>query len=187
MTASESVNCFLLNYSYRDFRGHFEITLHAVTADRGPVKIIIDNFRPLFFIPSATPSDLTSRAVERKSLPMKAMDSTPVDCLYFQTYSSLQDCAKELRSHGVSLYESDVHPVERYLMERFVAGGFQANGQSSNQGKTVILHNPQIRGCDIKPDLKVLSLDIETNAASGQIYSIACSGENNAVFIIGTP
>ena len=185
MTTTRTFTCFLLNYGFRDFRGHFEITLYALAGDHTPAKIVIDNFHPLFFIPSTTNSGFTTKALQRKTLPLKAMDNNAVDCLYFSAYSSYLDCAREFRNLDIRVYESDVHPVDRYLMERFVAGGFEANGPYIMVDKTLVMHNPQIRGCEVKPALKVMSIDIETNASTGRLYSIACDGEDKAVFIIG--
>ena len=185
MTESQSLSCFLLNYSFRDFKGYFEISLYSITENREPVKIVIDNFRPLFFVPRSISEDLTRRAVQRKQLPLKAMDGTAVDCLYFRSHTSYLDCLRELRREGTILYESDIHPAERYLMERFVNGGFEARGPFIRENGTILMHNPQIRGTDISPKLKVMSIDIETQASTGRIYSIASHGTGDAVFIEG--
>jgi len=185
MSDSESLHCFLLNYTSRDIGSHFEITLYAVAENQNSVKIIIDNFRPMFFVPRTTVPNLTIKATERKVLPLKAMDGTEVDCLYFSTYSGFLETKEQLHKSGIIVYESDINPVERFLMERFVAGGFEASGAVSNHNGTLFLHNPHIRGTDVNISLKVLSFDIETNTETGQIYSIACTGKTDAVFIIG--
>lgn len=182
---SDSLSCFLLNYTSRDFRNHYEITLYAVTKDQKPVKVLIDNFRPLFFVPHSTDANLTIKAAERKELKLTAMDGTPVDCLYFNNFSAFHESREQLARAGICLYESDINPVERYLMERFVTGGFEATAKNITRNGTIYFHNPVIRGTDIQPSLQVLSFDIETNAETGQIYSIACSGKTDAVFIIG--
>lgn len=185
MSDSESLRCFLLNYTSRDIGNHFEITLYAVAENQTSVKILIDNFRPMFFVPRTTVPNLTIKATERKVLPLKAMDETEVDCLYFSTYSGFLETKDQLHKSGIIVYESDINPVERFLMERFVTGGFEATGTVSNHNGTLFLHNPHIRGTDVNPSLQVLSFDIETNTETGQIYSIACCGKTDAVFIIG--
>jgi DNA polymerase II len=184
--ATETKTCFLLNYTYRDNRGRFEVTLFAVDKERLPVRITIDNFRPLFFIPHTTPATETGAAAERKELPLKAMAGlVPVDCLYFSTYAQFLDTGKRLRQKGIAVFESDVNPVERYLMERFVAGGFEATGIWTKENDGVAARNPTVRGASMQPALGVLSFDIETNAKTGEILSIACCGEHDRVFIRG--
>ena len=180
-----SIKCFLLNYTSHDFGGKYEIILHAVSSDCKPVKIRVDSFRPLFFVPRSTSAQKTSKAAERKSLKLRGMDGTDVDCLYFNTYASYLDCSKRLRLDGISVYESDVAPVERYLMERFICGGFEATGVLQTVNNRYELRNPLLHGIDHTPQLKTISLDIETNAATDQIYSIALYGEEERVFIIG--
>jgi DNA polymerase-2 len=181
----ENLKYFLLNYSYKDVKNKFEIYLYAISTSRKPVKIIIDNFRPLFFVSRNTPVALTQKSAERKALPLKSMDGNDVDCLYFNTYSEYLDCTRILRSNNCMLYESDIQPVDRYLMERFINGGFEANGIILEKNNGLELHNPVLRGTEITPALRVLSLDIETNAYTDEIYSIACHGIGDIVFIIG--
>ena len=184
MAAETVQTCFLLNYTCRDRSGRFEIILYAVNSHGLPIKIAIDSFRPLFFVPRFTPPEATSMAVERKELPLKAMsDGSPVDCLYFATYGAFLDCGRNLRRKGV--YESDVHPAERYLMERLVKGGFEATGRWEENAGFLSCRNPRINGAVMTPALSVLSFDIETNVGNNEILSIACSGKNDVVFIRG--
>jgi DNA polymerase-2 len=71
-------------------------------------------------------------------------------------------------------------------MERFVKGGFRVRGTPRQTQGYIEFSNPSIRGCDCDIPLSTLSLDIETNAAAGTLYSIACAGRTQRVFIIGT-
>ncbi|HEX2959495.1 MAG TPA: DNA polymerase II [Chitinispirillaceae bacterium] len=179
--------CFLLNYTSRDhFQDRFEIILHAVTESGKPVRIEITNFRPLFFTSRTTPAPYTALAAERKPLELKSMEGTIVDCLYFNTLTQYQECVTRLRSAAYPVYESDVPPVERFLMERFVCGGFEVSGPFVESDNKLFFKNPHIKGGDVTPVFKVLSLDIETNGLSGSIYSIACSGIEDKVFMIGS-
>ncbi|MBD3420805.1 MAG: DNA polymerase II [Chitinivibrionales bacterium] len=179
--------CLLLTSGYRDVRSRFTLTLYGVNVQHTPVKVVIDAYRPSFFIPRPTPREHIVRCDERKQLTLKAMENnTPVDCLYFRTYSALQDCADNLRRKGMRAYESDVHPVERYLMERFVKGVFVVEGSAIQQDGMIHYYNPKIRGADAQVPLHVLSLDIENNVQTGMIYSIACAGHDSVVFIQGT-
>jgi DNA polymerase II len=187
MPATATQTCFLLNYNYRDRNNRFEITLYAVSSDRVPVKIVVDTFRPLFFVPHALPADAAPGAAERKALPLRAMtDGATVDCLYFPTSNASIESGRDLRAKGFTVFESDVNPVERYLMERLVAGGFEAVGAWSRQDGFLCCRNPTVRGVAVTPQLSVLSLDIETNAKTNEILSIACSGKNDSVVIRGT-
>jgi DNA polymerase-2 len=178
--------CFLLNHFSGDRSGRFEITLYAVSVERTPVKIVVDNFRPLFFVPRPAPAGAGAGAAERKRLPLRAMkDGSPVDCLYFPTWGAFCGARSALREKGVTVYESDVHPAERFLMERGVRGGFEAEGCFTRQGKLLCSRNPRIRGAAVTPGLSVLSFDLETDARTNEILSAACCGKSDVVFIRG--
>jgi DNA polymerase-2 len=178
--------CFLLTSSGHDRSGHYEITLWAASEAGDPVKIVVTDFRPLFFVLRETPANLTASACERKALPMQTLDSRLIDCLYFDTYAALDNCRTRLRQAGLRPCESDVHPIERFLMERGVKGGFSVADAEPRPGAPgVVFVNPRIRGDQADIPLRVLSLDIETRAETGELYCIACSGRQETVFMIG--
>ena len=186
MNQTALLECFLLTRNSRDTRHGFEIELWARSSEGMPVQVVITNFRPLFFVPHAVSGELTTSADERRELPLRAMTGEPVDCCYFRTHAALQQCAQTLKIQPAALYESDIHPVDRYLMERSIAGGFKAEGPAGRNGDHVRMINPRLRGAPVQPALTVLSLDIETNVTSGSLYSIACSGTTDVVFVVGS-
>ncbi|MBN1308596.1 MAG: DNA polymerase II [Chitinispirillaceae bacterium] len=185
MEPTTTERCFLLTHNSRDCSGHFEIDLFAVNSESAPLHITITNFRPLFFTLPSVPSEYTRAAAERKPLSLRTFNGISVDCCYFATHAALRECARRLHSASLPVFESDIHPVDRFLMERSVMGGFEATGSSLRSGKTLRMVNPRIRGADFVPKLTVLSLDIETDVNNGSLYSIACSGRRDAVFIVG--
>ena len=144
-----TIACFLLTHSWRDSRGRFEISLHAATGPGKPLHILIDTFRPLFFVPATTLETATAPAVERRNLGFTTLDNTPVDCLYFSTAGAARDTTRALRTSGIPVFESDVNPVDRFLMERRVKGGFSAEGTLVEQNNRLEMRNPRIRGAEI--------------------------------------
>lgn len=80
-----------------------------------------------------------------------------------------------LRGQDVNVWEIDIRPTDRYLMERFVAGGAevgyerieqhpqaQHSGKNSSQGWQEAF-KAQIKPSNYRPNLKCLSIDIETS------------------------
>ncbi|MEJ1267324.1 hypothetical protein WDV93_07625 [Pantoea ananatis] len=53
-------------------------------------------------------------------LQLKDFRRRPVFGLYCRQHRQLQWVEKKLRESGIPLYESDIRPPERYLMERFI-------------------------------------------------------------------
>ena len=77
---------------------------------------------------------------------------------------------QRLRSAGIEVFEADIRPPERYLMERFITAPVLFSGQADAQGVICDAHlkpNP-----DYRPALRLVSLDIETSER-GELYSIA--------------
>jgi len=186
MHEQPSVACFLLTHGSRNTQNGFEIRLWGVTSAGVPVQIIIDTFRPLFFVPRSVPADLTKPAHTRTQTALKTMHGAPVDCLYFTGSIPCRKLAAFLREKAIRTGEADIHPVERYLMERMVMGGFSVEGEPLSRQGIAVYKNPRIRGCAaVGVSLSVLSVDIEIDVDSGRIYSIACSGKKDAVFMTG--
>jgi DNA polymerase-2 len=179
-------NAFLLTYSCRDYSGRFEITLFAKSKTGEILKIVVDDFLPPFFVQRDMPAHLTVGVFRRTSLDLMSMDGTPVDCCYFRTWSAFQQCARDIRSAGFKPLESDVHPADRFLMERQVCGGLRAEGPAVIKNGMVEMRNPRIRGFDTNVAFDVMSIDIETNAATDEIYCIGCAGKNQKVFMCGS-
>jgi DNA polymerase-2 len=180
-----TTTAFLLTATGGDYNGRFEITLHARATTGQAVRIRVTDFRPPFFVPRSAPEELTSGAAERRPLPLRTLVGEEVDCLYFTTFKALQDTAQRIRGGGGRVLESDVYPAERFLMERQVKGGMEIEGTGVQHGKLLDFVNPRIRGVDVSVSLSVLSLDIETHAATSHIYSIGCSGRTDRVFMVG--
>ncbi|MDR0306066.1 MAG: DNA polymerase II [Chitinispirillales bacterium] len=171
-----SLECFLLTAQSRDNGPRFEITLWAADASGKAVRIKVDDFRPLFFCPRTLPEKEMLGVNERKKLPLRSLDMQETDCLYFNTFSQMQHAARDLRTAGLKTFESDIHPMERYLMERMVSGGMKVTGTPQSFGSYIKFTNPHLRGClTAAAQFKTVSIDIETNVSTGEIYSIACA------------
>jgi len=107
----------------------------------------------------------------REALKLTTLQNEPVDGLYFRQQRELNN----FRADQDALYESDIKPADRFLMERFVCTGFEATGDLIESSHFLSMSNPRIKAVDYSPKLSALSLDIETRAYSDELYSIAGS------------
>jgi len=184
---NESIRGYLLTRGWRDTSQGVGLTLWGAT-QAGPVQIVIEEQESVCFI-NREHSLSPSTHVRREQRDLKLLGGGQMDALYFRRQRDLQ----ALRQSGVELAESDVKPADRYLMERFVCAGFEAAGSVVECDGVRTLFNPRLRGTDVQPALKAMSLDIETRAHSDQLYSIAgammpaVDHEDDAcVFMIGS-
>jgi len=177
-----TVTGFILTRQWRDTPNGLELVFWLST-NEGPVKIIVNDQEPVFFVESKI--DI-SGPFHKSTLALKTLNHDPVSAVYFGKQRTLQDEREKLNNSGITLYESDIKPDDRYLMERFIFSTAQIQGHFKKKGSFQETYNPVAGTANYTPELKVLSIDIETQGLSGKLYSIAAYGEDDAkVFLNG--
>ncbi|MBI9073605.1 MAG: DNA polymerase II [Melioribacteraceae bacterium] len=183
-----SEKIFLLNGEWQDIKGRNELCLYGISEDNTPVEVVITNVKPVFFINrTANISDLAVEH-ERKNVKLKSLKNQDVDAVYFRTQRDLRKASEFLRLRNTSVFEDDIDPIKRYLMERLINAQAEITGEYFQQGNIRSYTNPTIAQCEILPKFKVLSLDIETGQDE-TLYSIAVHltsdfGEVKKVFML---
>ena len=178
---STRLSCLLLTRQWRDVGDGLELVLWALS-DQGPVRVVIDNQKAICFVPRDTPLpglDGGKRRFERKPLELATLSGTPVDGLYFRSQRDLATARESLRGRGVTLYESDLKPTDRYLMERFISAAFSARGETHQCTGYLEFRNPEVKRDVFRARLTPISLDVESDGLSGQLYSIAVHGDDS--------
>lgn len=177
---------FLLTRQWRDTYNGIELTYWISTAD-GPVRLVIENEQAVCFTQRSTEIRLPNNAT-RKQLPLKNLNHEPVDALYFKQQRDLTALRDQLAYDKAKLYESEIKPTERYLMERFITASMTVKGELVQHKNYREIRNPQLKKTDYSPKLKWISLDIETHDLRGKLYSIAVSTEDShQIFIVQHP
>jgi len=149
-------------------------------SENGPFKILITNHRPLFFV--SRDSEIPDlRGMERRSVQLQSFRDQDVDVLYFNSLNNFYDGRRILKEKQIQMFESDVRPADRYLMERFINGAVRIEGSGIVKEGISIWSNPKIKPSNYIPVLKWLSIDIETEpikqtGGQGLLYSIAAHG-----------
>jgi DNA polymerase-2 len=170
-SVQNNIDCFLLTRQWRDTPQGVELLFWA-SSPRGPLRIIISEQKSLFFI-QRTAKLTEERGIDRRPLALNTLHGQSVDGLYFASQRQMQATARELKHQGQQVFESDVRPPERFLMERFITAGFKVSGEAVQHPGYLEFHNPKLAAADIQPAFSCLSFDIETNAMDGELYSIA--------------
>jgi len=162
-----------LTSEWRDQKGRNVILLYGVSNEIGPVEIIIDRVKTVFFVNRTVQLPVMNIQNERKEVQLKSFDGNDVDALYFFTNYDLKQAVELLHKNDVTTYESDIDPVKRYLMERGINAQIRVSGEAIEKNNLTLFHNPKVEPCQVNPRFKVLSLDIETGSKPSQLYSIA--------------
>ena len=178
---------FVLTRHWRDTPAGTQVEFWLAT-DHGPRHLRLPLQTSVAFIPAAQRTAAEALladepGVELRPLGLQDFQRRPVLGLYCQQHRQLIDLDKRLRRAGVAVYEADIRPPERYLMERFITAPVSFSGQPDANG---LLLNAQLKPAPAyRPTLKLASLDIETNAF-GELYSIAIEGcGQRQVYMLG--
>ncbi|MBO0493745.1 DNA polymerase II [Pseudomonas sp. Marseille-Q1929] len=180
---------FVLTRHWRDTPAGTEVSFWLAT-DQGPRLVRLPVQTSVMFIPEAHRKPLDwllkgEREIELRPLELLDFHHRKVLGLYTRQHRQAMDVEKRLRAAGVDVYEGDVRPPERYMMERFITAPVWFGGTPDANG---VLMDAQMKPApDYRPALKLVSLDIETTA-KGELYSIALEGcGERQVYMLGPP
>lgn len=172
---------FLLTRQWRDTPSGLEFVFWGTTRE-GPIRIVETGQEAVCFIHR----DAIAHAPRRAPLELKALDGHPVDGLYFPSQRRLLTFRDSIPHWHERIFEGDVRPEDRYLMERYVRGSFSVSGRVHACNGYREFTNPTLAQGEYDPTFKIASLDIETEGLEGALYSIAVVSEDvERVFMVG--
>lgn len=164
---------FLLTRQWRDAPNGVELTYWAAS-DSGPLRLRFDRQQAVAFISRDVRTDDDFEGL-RKTVEMRGLDGTAVDAVYFDSRRQLAAFSRRMERDGASIYESDLKPSERFLMERFLTGGIFVDGKPLRHERFTEFLTPRLQPGDFRPTLRWLSVDIETDGVDGSVLSVAAS------------
>ncbi|WP_237386473.1 DNA polymerase II [Xenorhabdus sp. Sc-CR9] len=174
---------FILTRHWKDTPSGIELVYWLAT-DLGARRITIPHEKAVVFLPQRDLPKVKQllvqeRHCELKALPLKDFNRQPVAALYCQQYRQLQYLEKILKEQDIPLYETDIRPPDRFMMEHFITAPVWFSQKPD--GMYQMKPNPTYR-----PTLKWVSLDIETSQ-HGELYSIGLAGcSEKTVFMLGS-
>lgn len=177
---------FLLTRHWRDTRQGTEVTFWLATDD-GPLKVVLPPQQSVAFIPEsqrAKTKQILRHEQDARLAPLALQDFSrqPVFGLYCRSHRQLMRLEKMLREKDVTVYEADIRPPERYLMERFITAPVYVEGKMQDRALIEARLKPSPH---YRPPLKWVSLDIETTR-SGELYCIGLEGcGQRTVYMLG--
>ena len=184
---------FILTRHWRDTAAGTEVEFWLAT-DAGAQLIRLPLQQSVAFIPAEQAEQAQAvlrheRQCELRLLQLTDFQQRPVLGLYCRQHRQLLKLEKILKEQGVTVYEADIRPPERFLMERFITAPISFSGISAASGQPGnLLLQTQIKPAPhYRPPLRLVSLDIETTA-HGDLYSIALEGcGQRQVYMLGPP
>ncbi|MCO7223139.1 DNA polymerase II [Pleionea sp. CnH1-48] len=187
MNQNLSTKCFLLTRHWNDHpvsrkTNQLQLDFWAVS-DRGPIRVIYPQQKAVFFIEQDQLKDVSQCL--QSSLPINSWQSRPLElvsfthqpitAIYFNEQRHLYFARRLLRDQGLQPLEADIQPTDRFLMERFITGSFQIQGDLIEKPGYWECVAPTIIPETYQPSYCVVSIDIETDMRGEQLYSIGLS------------
>jgi len=182
---------FILTRHWRDSAAGTEVEFWLAT-DNGPQLIRLPLQPSVAFIPveqraQAEAALRHERLFELRPLLLRDFRQRSVLGLYCRHHRQLLKLEKILKEQGVTVYEADIRPPERFLMEHFITASVSFCGATSAQPGAALFETRLKPAPHYRPTLKLVSLDIETTI-HGELYSLALEGcGQRQVYMLGPP
>ena len=161
------IEAFIFKGSSFDYDNQTVIKLYG-QSNQGSFLVTINQFRNYFFVESKQPTSL------------KSLDGywvTKVECA---TQEQLKTKCDEFASQGLKTFESDIRPLERYLMDHNIYAQINISGSSYMKDGLLTFENPKITPGNFYPEYKIMSFDIETGK-DGRLLSLAYSFRSKTI------
>lgn len=187
--ASTELKGFILTRHWRDAADGTELEYWLAT-EQGPRKLLLRAQTSVAFVAARHRDAVQAQlpglpGLALRELALRTFGQEPVLGVYARQFRQLGRLARALQPLQIPLYEADVRPHDRYLMERFITAGVVVEG-GQREGDTIV--DGRLRPAPgYRPAVRVVSLDIETSATE-ELYSIALDGTGpRTVLMLGHP
>jgi DNA polymerase-2 len=152
---------FIFKGSSFDYNGLTFIKLYG-QSNKGSFLVIVNQFQNYFFAESNQPTSF------------KSLDGYWVDQIFCSTQEILKQKSQEYLAKGLRVFESDIKPLDRYLMDNNFFSQVNISGIAKIIDGLLTFENPNIVPGHYYPDYKIMSFDIETGK-NGKLLSLAYS------------
>ncbi|NNE62629.1 MAG: DNA polymerase II, partial [Gammaproteobacteria bacterium] len=159
-----------------------------ISTERGAIEVSIHQQKSIFFVDQKHASSVEALLsslgdVEVKPLELKKFDGEAISGVYFSSQQQLYRARDLLTRNSIACYESDIRPTDRFLSERFVTASIDVDAAYSEE----TIHNVRLQPGQYVPQFEVMSIDIESDYETGQLFSIAfVSNQFSKTLIIGS-
>ncbi len=117
---------------------------------------------------------------------LKNFDTEPMSALYLKSQRKLFDVRDRLIQKDIRVSEADLKPTDRFLMERFITAAVTVEGSLEKNAGFSDIKPKDLSAAVYRPQLRAVSIDIETDYQASTLYSIAIySDDVSIVYMVG--
>jgi len=149
--------------------------------ENGESFLSISEFKSYFFIRKEhLDKALKIKQFDYEATHFKTFDEEIVAKVVLNIPSEVANLRKELQLKNIKTYEADIRFAYRFLIDKLLQGSVNIEGKYE-KGELVnrIYNEPELKPADYFPkNLKVLSIDIETDKKGKELYCISFSSDD---------
>jgi len=143
--------------------------------ENGESFLAINEFKPYFFIKkSDLDKALKVEQFDYEETKLKNFDEEPVIKVVMQIPGDVAKLRDKLSNKSIKTYEADIRFAYRFMIDKLLQGSVDIEGKYE-KGELVnrVYKEPELKPIDYFPkNLKVLSIDIETDKKGKELYCI---------------
>ncbi|MCW8355119.1 DNA polymerase II [Marinomonas pontica] len=176
---------YIVSRHTKDVDGHIEMSLFIKTQE-GTVKVFPDRQLSVFFTNAPLdrlPQNVTG--IQCRLSSYRSFENEAVTLVQSNSLMLHQQMINQVRQQGFAVYEEDIKPHNRYLMERNIRGAVRFIGEPDTNQQ--VFRQARVIAGDWKPSWKVWSLDIETSVSTNTLLSIGITAKDQRVAFVVTP
>ncbi len=181
---------FILTRQWVESASGIELIFWLAT-EQGPLRLRLSGQEAICFFPESQQPQVETILAKQTgwriaSTQLKNFDSEPICALYLKSRRKLFDIRDKLNAKGIRVAEADIKPTDRFLMERFITAAVSIAGEQSRKSGFKEIVASKLKATDFRPDLRAVSIDIETDYQASTLYSIAIySADVAVVYMVG--
>jgi DNA polymerase-2 len=169
---------FILQPTYRVRDGVPVVQLYGRLEDGRAFSVEDDRFRPYFFIRAEDALLLRGDARARvEASPVRDFAGHALVRVVAAVPSAVPPLRDRITRAGRPTFEADVRFPYRYLIDAGLRAGVSIEGHAALREGLVYFANPTLAPAPVRPALRVLSLDLETDPEARVIRSVALVGD----------
>tara|TARA_Y100000310_G_scaffold186269_1_gene186398 strand:- start:52165 stop:54480 length:2316 start_codon:yes stop_codon:yes gene_type:complete len=143
--------------------------------ENGESFLVRNHYKPYFYIRKKDLNKVKKiTKADFEDNKFKNFDDEPVIKLILSNPKDVPRIRNELLENNIPCYEADIRFAYRYLIDKDIKACIEIEGDYE-ETRTIdrVYKEAEIKPTEFKPKLKTLSIDIETDGTSKELYSIS--------------
>jgi DNA polymerase-2 len=168
----------IVHPTHRVRGGRAVIQLHGRLTDGRAFLVEDDRFRSYFFLHARNRDAVRGvEGAELRDTELLSLAGEPLIRVTLPLPGALRPLRDELAARGIATFEADLRFPYRYLMDHALRTSIAIEGRPTERAHGLLhFDRPTLSASDAIAPLSHLSIDLETTADAGRIFSIALAG-----------